>query len=684
MNTRLLLYILLLLFIFQYPVYAQEKLSIKFGKVAPEDFEITSSLIDSNTNAVVVADVGRSEFIANANDLTFSLLFTRKTRIKILNKMGYDAATVIIPLYVSSSGKAEKLEALKAYTYNLENGDLTETALGKSDIFTEKQNKNLVYKKFTFPAIKEGSILEYSYQVKSDFLFNFQPWAFQGKYPVLWSQYTAGIPQFFNYVFLSQGPSNFYINKNDQSITNFTFIDQVEKERGALGSQANAGQQMFKVSGLVDSHTWVMKDLPGLKMEPFTTTIKNAIAKIEFQLNLVKYPNSAPVNYMNTWEKVARELMASEDFGVPLTKGNNWLDDKVADIIKSAVTQTEKAKRIYDYLRDNFSVNKQSGIFISSGLQEVFKNKAGSAADINMLLIAMLRHLKIDADPVILSTRTHGLTHNIYPLMDRFNYLVAQVLIDNSTIYLDAATPRLAFGKLPLEAYNGHARVISRNMAVPIYFMTDSLKEKSNTFVIINNIENGGVEGSIKQDLGYYQSLELRDNIAKNTLEQFINTVKQSYADEAAIANVAIGPLASFDKPVSVKYDLKLEQFNNAGILYFNPMLGERIKKNPFSAAERFYPVELPYVKDDTYTLNMEIPAGYKVEELPKSVRLNLNGNDATFEYLIGSDGNNIQLRRRLIFRKANFGNEDYQSIREFYSFIVKKEAEQVVFKKIK
>ena len=113
-------------------------------------------------------------------------------------------------------------------------------------------------------------------------------------------------------------------------------------------------------------------------------------------------------------------------------------------------------------------------------------------------------------------------------------------------------------------------------------------------------------------------------------------------------------------------------------------MLGEAIKSNPFVAAERFYPVEMPYTIYDIYTLNMEIPKGYKVDELPKSVRLNFNEDEGMFEYLISNSGENIQMKCRLVFKKTNFLNEDYQPLRDFYSFIVKKEAEQIVFKKIK
>ena len=80
----------------------------------------------------------------------------------------------------------------------------------------------------------------------------------------------------------------------------------------------------------------------------------------------------------------------------------------------------------------------------------------------------------------------------------------------------------------------------------------------------------------------------------------------------------------------------------------------------------------------------MEIPTGYKVEELPKSTRVSLNENDGMFEYLISSDGKYIQMKCLLDIKTATFTNEDYQTLRDFYGFVVKKEAEQIVFKKIK
>jgi hypothetical protein len=90
----------------------------------------------------------------------------------------------------------------------------------------------------------------------------------------------------------------------------------------------------------------------------------------------------------------------------------------------------------------------------------------------------------------------------------------------------------------------------------------------------------------------------------------------------------------------------------------------------------------MPYVKDEMYIFSMEIPEGYVVDEIPKSARVALNNDQGSFEYLIGQQGGMIQLRCHLKLNKASFSPEDYGTLRDFFAYIVKKEAETIVFKK--
>lgn len=660
------------------PLWAQDKLPIKFGKVGLQDFDVQSPLIDSSTDAIIVANVGSSEFIANTTDLSFSLIFKEKKRIKIIHKNAFDAATVTIPLYVGKDGRSERMEGLDASTYNVENGKVVSSKVDKASVFTEKKNDRWVIKKFTFPAVKEGSIIEYSYQVKSDFYFNLHDWVFQDRYPTLWSQYETAIPEFYKFVKLSQGYHSFAVQKAELGRQSYSFMERSMADGG--GTTKND----FKIEGEVEYATLIMKDVPGLKEEPFTTTIQNSIAKIEYQLKQVAYPRSIPTNVMNDWQKASEDLMNDEQFGALITRPNNWLDDDVNTIVKGAASTTEKARKLYEYVRDNFTCSDYNRYKVSSSLKDVMKNRSGSVADINMLLIAMLRTQGVAANPVLLSTRRHGYASELYPLMDRYNYLIAHVPNGGESYFLDASTPRLGFNRLPVKVYNGQARVITKNDGLPVYFLPDSVNESTISTVFLENRQNGAIEGLFSSTKGYVSSLDVRDDIATSGLEAFKKNITSGFSDDVEVSNIQIDSLKILDEPVAVKYELKLNGFGNADIVYFNPMFGEAISKNPFTAAERYYPVEMPYLQNHVFTLTMDIPKGYKVEELPKSARIKLNEDEGMFEYLLQADETSIQMRCRLAVNRTFFPNEDYQTLRDFFGFVVKKEAEQIVFKKIK
>src|SRR5690606_32277199 len=252
---------------------AQEKSKVRFGKVSAEDFRPTAYEIDSSAHAVVIAEIGHTGIVGN-NKGGFSLEFRRFKRAHILNKNRYDIANVEIELYTVGEAE-EELKSLKAYTYNLENGKVIETKLDvKSDVFKDKISKNKIVKKFTFPNIHEGSIIEFEYTVLSDFLFNLQPWEFQGDYPTLWSEYNVSMPEFFYYVTMTQGYHPYHVNERKDKRSGFMVTNNRVSGPSRRGS----------FTANVTDFRWVMKDVPALKEESYTSTLRNHIARIEFQL----------------------------------------------------------------------------------------------------------------------------------------------------------------------------------------------------------------------------------------------------------------------------------------------------------------------------------------------------------------------------------------------------------------
>ncbi len=649
-----------------------EKVPIKFGTVNPEDFKKVYS-VDSSAQAVIIADRGVSKFVGNNNGW-FSLEFSRKTRIHILNKAAYDVATISVPIYKStSSDSKEELLNVKATTYNLENGKVTETKMGKNSIFADKLSKNNILEKFTLPNLKEGCIIEFEYEINSDFLRNLQPWAFQGNYPVLWSEYEVGIPDFFAYIFLTQGYQSFYIRDTKSRADNFSGRSQ----------NSTSASDRFSFTANVDEHRMVMKDVPALKRESFTSTINNHIAKIEFQLSEFRYPLS-PQRIMGTWKQLDEELMKAEYFGQNITRNNNFLDDEIplsAKLIKE--NNLQKAKLIYEHVRDNYTCTDHWAYGMNQNFKNMLKVKNGSVAEINMMLISMLRNLGYKADPVIIGLRSRGVTYSLYPIIERFNYLVVELNLDGKKYYLDASEPMNGFGKLDPDCYNGHARVINGGPQ-PIEFNPDSLLERKVTSIYIINDEKGNSTGSMQQVPGYFESTQLSELIKDKGKDAMLTAIKKDFNAEIEIENLNIDSLNLKDNPIGISYDFKLNN-DKEDIIYLNPMFGERYETNPFKSAERVYPVEMPYTEDETYIFSMEVPTGYVVDELPKSMVLKLNEfDDGLFEYRMSVSDNTISFRCRLRIKRTFFAPDEYELLREFFGMVVAKQNEQIVFKKKK
>ena len=143
-------------------------------------------------------------------------------------------------------------------------------------------------------------------------------------------------------------------------------------------------------------------------------------------------------------------------------------------------------------------------------------------------------------------------------------------------------------------------------------------------------------------------------------------------------------PANDIEKPLTISYDFELKMNNSDSLLYFNPMLTEVLKDNPFKSAERKYPVEMPHAMNEQYFASIDIPAGYEVEELPRRERIMYNDEDGMFEYIVQRNGNTIILQCRLRLAVANYTAEDYAGLRDFFGTIVKKQNELFVFRKKK
>lgn len=648
----------------------KEKSPVSFGKINVTDFESSVYSIDSAASAVILADIGSSRIEGN-NKGWFSVIHTHYRRVHVLNKAAYDLADVAINLYVDGNDQ-EKLIKVKANTYNLEGGKIVTSSLSSKDVFTDKSDKNHVTRKFTFSNVKEGSIIEYEYTTSSDFLFNFQPWAFQGKIPRLWSEYNVEIPEFLEYVFLSYGYHPFYIRAEKSQ----------ERQFSVHESGTASGSERYQFKSNVKSIRFVMKDVFALKEEPFISTLANHISRIDFQLSGYREP-LAIKRILGDWTTSCEKLLSFDDFGADLGKDNKWLDEEMTKVQVKDTSLLARVRQTFYYVRDQYKCNGTQGIYLSkAGLKNVVKAKGGNVADINLLLTAMLRYMQVEAHPVILSTTEHGIAHPFYPLLSQYNYVIVKAMVNGKAMLLDASNTSLPFGKLMPYCYNGIARAIYGE-SEPIYLNTDSLREASQVYITLAANEKGEMMGRITKHLGEHEDINTQAKLKADGIEGIRKEMEKSMGTEMVLDSLQVISGQDDDPKSLLKYTYVLNG-NDEQLLFINPLQTEQTKKNPFVSAIRNYPIEMPYRFDETLIFNLNVPSGYTLDEVPKSMVISLDEErSCIYQYKIHVEGNKVELLSRFTINRANFAADEYPTLRSFFDLVVKKQNETIVLKKI-
>jgi hypothetical protein len=150
-------------------------------------------------------------------------------KIKLYKSEGFEHATISVP-YVSSQRK-EQFSINEANTYNLVNGKIEKTKLKNENIFNEKVNDRVTVAKFTFPNLKEGSIIEYEYSIISSLWDNIRPWNFQDDIPVKYSEFNTYFSEYVKYNVQVRGYKQPKIlnSSNSETFGGSTFVFNVRK-----------------------------------------------------------------------------------------------------------------------------------------------------------------------------------------------------------------------------------------------------------------------------------------------------------------------------------------------------------------------------------------------------------------------------------------------------------------------
>lgn len=655
-----ILSLITLSFIVHFTSIAQD---FNFGGLTESDYQFKKNTLDSNANAVVLKEFGRTSIQINESDGRSEIHFEYHVRIKIFNKDGFNHSNIVIPTYKDERNR-EMIKITKASTFNYEHGVFVETPLDKKAVFTEDRSKYTLLTKFTLPNIKEGSVIEYVYELQSPNLFNFKTWDFQSSIPKVYSEYQVNIPAIYNYNVSLRGPYKL----SDQKTELF--------------------KECLRIAGnAIDCSkiTYIMKNVPAFLEEDYMTAASNFKAAVYFELSDVQNLNGSRQSYTKTWKDVDFELTTAKNIGGQM-KRKDVFKDIIPNVLKNTTDELSKAKAIYSYIKKQIKWNNYYGKYSEENIKDVVEMRSGNVADINLSLIAALSAAGLDAEAVILSTRENGTVNKLYPVMSDFNYIVAKVNIAGKSYLLDATEPLLPFGLLPLRCINDQGRVI--NLKKPSYWIDLKADQKNVTNYILSGAltTDGKIKGTITTYTLGYAAFNRRKEIKKyNSIDEFVEKLDEQMP-KLSIVKHEILNIDSVENTLTERYDVEFTVFDGKVMdqVYFNPFFINRIAKNPFNLNDRTYPIDLGAASDERININITLPEAYELVEKPKDMAIALPENGGRYLLQTSLLDDKIAVNQVLQFSNAIYPADHYLSLKEFYSRIIQNQKKDLLLKKTK
>lgn len=546
---------------------AQINPKTKWGQVSNEEIEFVKVDFAPDAAAVILYEEGHTSIMNFYETKVYR-------RYKILSEKGFEAANQEIEFY--SYKNIEKIISIKAQTINIENGKTVITQVDKNSFFDTDINELWSVKKFAFPNVKVGSILELEYTINDRNIRFADAWRFQHKYPTLYSKYEM----------------------KNLSVADFNTL--------IVGEQLVSYSKNYQKSGV---NKWELKNIPSYYDVKFLYNPKDASERISLQLK--GYLNSKnelfnPNEYesvLGDWRDLNREVLNQYE-----KMTNEGTVKEIAAEIPDGISEFRTLENIYNYFKSNYRWNNFYGIYPRSSSREVHKNKTGNSADINILFNSVLKQKGLKTDFILVSSRNKGKVVTAYPYLGQFDMVINLVrTADGNSYLIDASDLSFDLGYAPLRNYN-HGGLISEPgsdrfiVLKPPLSVNQSIQNyvvRNNKFMLTKIEKRNGyfkkIDDEIPEGIKEYKPYTLALDIKTNELN---SQTKDSDEDHSQMERI----------------QFETTEFTNANFIGVENPLKNIVNDYQLNETTRLRPLEFDFPFQYKVDVSIEIPEGFTVE----------------------------------------------------------------------
>lgn len=666
-NTKRYLILLTLLLC----VLAQPSVAQKGESISQELLQATSHALYPESEAAYL-----HKNIAITYSLTregYTMTTKYNHRIKIYTDEGVERFGNFSHYLQTGFGasSSEILRDLKVAVYNIDGETMTSDVLERDDIYREEYSKNVKMVKAALPNVRPGSVIEMRYEIVSPYIYSTRRHNFQEDIPVEYSKYELVKPQRLGLTPVATGTIEWEAEQRKLPLKEETVI------------------------------SFIARDVPPLLDDDYVLNIEDYRSSIRYEIHTLRSQSGSIREFSESWEQLGKNLLKHEKLGA-------FLNDKIKDakpLIEQALAlpKEERIQLIYRYVTDNFAYNKDIGIYATNKPSKVWEAKAGSVAELNILLVNLLRKADIEVYPLLTKIRRSGILNSSYPSLTTLNYVLAAVPTGDSYLMLDASSKYTKVGELPIRALNYAGLLLTKpSKIIPIRNNnTQIIKEVAKLTV---DLEEMALVGEGSDDLKGYAATRYRikqdeeeDDEDKQALAKDSNgdtggedaedeeedeeevDLRDDMAEYTTLSGVD-------DKDSDIKGSFETTMYSSiksiGNELFIDAFVRAKFNENPFKEEKRDFPAFFSTAHDLTYIYILELPEGYTLQEIPEDLTMKTEGGKANFVYAATQADTKVSVRTHLKISDTLFLPEEYDTLRRFFDAVMDKQKEKIVLTK--
>lgn len=563
-----------------------------------------------------------------------------------------------------------KITYFKAWTitpdgheFEVKEKDAAEVSLTSFELYSDQRAKIL-----RFPEPNPGSVVGYELVQKQRPYHLDDEWEFQETIPIRRSRFSIQLPAGWEYSTL--------------------FENHAE-----IKPQENGSNQSV----------WEITDSPAIEVEPDMPAWNSVAGGM-----LVKYFPRNPAMRAKTsgsWKEIGswyNSLTATSRAATP------QIQQKVAELTAGMTDPLAKMKALADYTQQKI---RYAAIEIGIGGQQphpagqVFAHQYGDCKDKATLLGSMLHEIGIESYYVLINTE-RGTTAPGFP-SDRFNHVITAIRLPDSvpdtTLYAVVKHPKLGrilffdptdeyvpLGYLPWQEQDNYGLMVTPDggelMSLPLLAPATNRLLRTAKFDLS---AAGDLSGEISEvrwggpaEVSREQYLEIPPAQRAKVIEEFVGTFLNNFT----MTNATLGNLEKYDDTLTIDYKFVAQGYaKSAGsLLIVRPRVVGSKESNLLSLLSakkpRQYAIEFDEAtrQDDIFDINL--PAGYVVDELPKPV-------DAECEYAsyksdVQVTGTTLHYKRTYVVKDVMVPTMKLNDVRDFFRQVAADERSSAVLKR--